>query len=126
MPPQGQPEPFEPADDPGAAFNPPPRRRPRAQDAEHVAPDAPDDADDPTGRVEYVERPDGPAVVLVKHGRRYDFPCPPGREAELMNRLAALMHEPDSGLTWFDAALLCHQVGQRIAQRLRELRRDAA
>ena len=57
-------------------------------------------------------------LVLVKHGKRYVFACPPGGEADLMAQMTALIHDPTNDLTWFDAALLCHQMGERMGDRL--------
>ena len=65
-------------------------------------------------------------LVLVKHGKRYTFPCPPGGEAELMTHMSALINDPDNDLTWFDAALLCHQMGERMGDRLNQMHRQSA
>ncbi len=65
------------------------------------------------------------ALELVKHARRYVFDCPPGKEADTLAQLAVLIDDETNDLTWFDAALLCHQLGQRMGRRLSHLRRPA-
>ncbi len=64
-------------------------------------------------------------LELVKHGQRYVFDCPPGKEADTLARLAVLIEDDTNDLTWFDAALLCHQLGQRMGRKLSHLRRPA-
>lgn len=60
-------------------------------------------------------------IALVKNGKRHVFACLPGEEADLLNRIAAIVSEPGSDLTWFDAAVLSHQLGERMRHRLTEL-----
>ncbi len=62
--------------------------------------------------------PDDHQLVLVKGDERYVFRCLPGDEPDLLNQLAALVSQSDNELTWFDAAVLSHQLGQRMARRL--------
>ncbi len=57
-------------------------------------------------------------LVLTKSGHRYVFRCPPGEEAELFEQLAQLVRDPETDLTWFDAAVLSHQMGRRMSDRL--------
>lgn len=75
----------------------------------------------PDASAAQVATTDAHQLVLVKHGKRYVFACPPGGEADLMAQMATLIHDPTNDLTWFDAALLCHQMGQRMGDRLSHL-----
>lgn len=59
-------------------------------------------------------------LVLVKKDQRYVFRCQPGEEASLLGQLRAMVDDPQANLSWFDAAVLSHQVGEQLAQRLRE------
>ncbi|MEX0744262.1 MAG: hypothetical protein WD118_01560 [Phycisphaeraceae bacterium] len=86
------------------------------------------DNDEPINQPER-ERPsmndDEPArppreLVLVKKDQRFVFRCRPGEEASLLGQLRELVDDPDVNLSWFDAAVLSHQVGEQLAQRLRE------
>ncbi|BAM04980.1 hypothetical protein [Phycisphaera mikurensis] len=71
-------------------------------------------------------RPDPPepgfprAVAVVRGGRRYAFDCPEGGESALIAKLAPLVADPACALTWYDAALLCHQLRGRLARRIDE------
>lgn len=60
-------------------------------------------------------------LALVKNGKRYVFNCAPGHEAQTLNQIAEMVTRADSDLTWFDAAVLSHQLGERMSQRLHEL-----
>ncbi|MEM1212304.1 MAG: hypothetical protein AAGI68_08385 [Planctomycetota bacterium] len=64
---------------------------------------------------------DAHELVLVKGDERFSFRCTPGSETELLNQLAVVVAEESNSLTWFDAAILAHQLGQRMSQRLTEL-----
>jgi len=55
-------------------------------------------------------------LVLVKDGQRYVFKCAPGGEKQLLGQLAAMAQDPHHELTWFDAAVLCHQLGRTMSQ----------
>ncbi|MEO0963912.1 MAG: hypothetical protein AAFY08_02230 [Planctomycetota bacterium] len=56
--------------------------------------------------------PDQPIELsLDKAGRRLVYRCDAGHEADLIRRLAEDAADPDTPLTWFDAAVLCHRVG---------------
>ena len=57
-------------------------------------------------------------LVLTKADQCYIFRCAPGEEADLFEHLARMVRDPDSGLTWFDAAVLSHQMGRRMSDRL--------
>lgn len=59
--------------------------------------------------------------ALVKNGKRYVFDCAPGHEAQTLNEIAEMVTRNDSDLTWFDAAVLSHQLGERMSKRLRDL-----
>jgi len=63
-------------------------------------------------------------LALVKNGKRYIFSCQPGGEADVLNQIAAMVTEEDNDLTWFDAAVLSHQIGERMGQRLDEMSTD--
>ncbi|WP_432799485.1 hypothetical protein [Poriferisphaera sp. WC338] len=57
-------------------------------------------------------------LVLVKHGQRFVFRCKHGREADLISQLAEQVRNPDCELDWFDAAVISHQMGQKLKERL--------
>lgn len=59
--------------------------------------------------------------ALVKNGKRYVFDCAPGHEAQALNEIAEMVTRSESDLTWFDAAVLSHQLGERMSKRLSEL-----
>ena len=63
-------------------------------------------------------------LVLVKNGQRYVFHCDPGAETDLLNQLATMVSDPTSGLDWFDAAVLSHQMGERMIKRIKNLRKS--
>lgn len=60
-------------------------------------------------------------IALVKNGKRHVFACCPGEEADLLNQIAMMVSDPASELTWFDAAVLSHQLGERMSKRLDEM-----
>lgn len=68
----------------------------------------------------YLDESDDQHLVLVKNGRRHVFECAPGQEHELLTRLSSLVADPHNDLNWFDAAVLSHQMGQRMSDRLSE------
>ncbi len=57
-------------------------------------------------------------LALVKNGKRYVFDCAPGHEAQTLNQIAEMVTRAESDLTWFDAAVLSHQLGERMSKRL--------
>ena len=63
-------------------------------------------------------------VVLVKGAQRWVFRYAPGDEVRLLGDLARLAEDPASGLTWFDAAVLSHQMGQRLSRQLESILQD--
>ncbi|MFI4862126.1 MAG: hypothetical protein ACIAXF_15785 [Phycisphaerales bacterium JB063] len=60
-------------------------------------------------------------IALVKNGKRHVFTCVPGTEAEVLNEIALMVSDPANGLTWFDAAVLSHQLGERMSKRLEQM-----
>ena len=60
-------------------------------------------------------------VVLVKGGQRYVFRYAPGEENKLLSGLEEMVRDPKCDLNWFDAAVLSHQLGQRIGQDLENI-----
>jgi len=57
-------------------------------------------------------------LVLVKASQRYVFRCARGEEPKLLDQLIDMARDPESDLQWFDAAMLSHQLGTRIADQL--------
>lgn len=57
-------------------------------------------------------------LVLLKRNQRYVFTCAPGEEAALLQQLRQMAREPDSGIEWFDAALLARHLGATLGARL--------
>ena len=62
-------------------------------------------------------------LVLVKQGQRYVFRYNVGEEASFLKGLEAMARSGESDITWFDAAVLSHQMGQRLGQDLKDLKR---
>ena len=60
-------------------------------------------------------------LALVKNGKRYVFNCAPGQEAQTLNEIAEMVTREETDLTWFDAAVLSHQLGERMSKRLNDL-----
>lgn len=61
-------------------------------------------------------------LVLNKKGHRYIFRYSVGQEATFLKGIQALAMSKDSDLNWFDAAVLSHQMGQRLGQDLHQLK----
>lgn len=61
-------------------------------------------------------------LVLNKQGLRYVFRYTVGQEASFLKGIQALASSKNSTITWFDAAVLCHQMGQRLSQDLNALK----
>jgi len=57
-------------------------------------------------------------LVVVKGDQRFTFHCAPGEETGLMQQLRELAADQGHPFTWFDAAMVCHQLGQRMKQQL--------
>lgn len=71
-------------------------------------------------RVDHQRRADGTReLILVKPEQRYRFTCAAGEESRLLERLRELARDPESGVDWFDVALLSHQLGAQLSERLR-------
>lgn len=64
-------------------------------------------------------------LVLVKNDQRFVFRCAPGEERQLMGRLAEMVKDPQSGVEWFDAAVLSKQLGERMSHQLKPAGRRA-
>lgn len=62
-------------------------------------------------------------LVLVKHGHRYVFRYERGEETKVLSGLVEMARDPQSELDWFDAAVLSHQLGERMSEQLDRLRR---
>ena len=60
-------------------------------------------------------------VVLVKQGQRFVFRYARGEENKMLRDLADMARDPKCDLNWFDAAVLSHQMGQRISQQLDDI-----
>lgn len=65
--------------------------------------------------------PDTRQLVLVKHGQRFVFRYAAGEESSVLSRLIEMVRDPETDLNWFDAAVLSHQMGQRMSQQLESL-----
>jgi hypothetical protein len=65
----------------------------------------------------------GRQLVFTKHGQSYIFRYAPGEEARVLKSLTVMARDPDSGLDWFDAAVLSHQLGRHIRADLDQLRK---
>ncbi len=61
-------------------------------------------------------------LVLVKRGQRHVFRYDAGQEQGMLQSLVDMARDPDSGLDWFDVAVLSHQLGQKLSQRLEALK----
>jgi hypothetical protein len=60
-------------------------------------------------------------LTLVKKGQYYLFRYLPGDEAALIQTLIAKAEDPKCPLDWFDAAVLSHQMGHRMAAEMQAL-----
>lgn len=60
-------------------------------------------------------------LTLVKKGHYYVFRYMPGDEGTLLQTLITLAESPNSPLDWFDAAVLSHQMGHRMADEMQAL-----
>lgn len=55
-------------------------------------------------------------LVLNKRGQRHVFRYQIGEEVTFIRGIQALAASKDSDITWFDAAVLSHQMGQWLGQ----------
>ena len=60
-------------------------------------------------------------LTLVKKGHYYLFRYVPGEEAALIHTLMEKADDPACPLDWFDAAVLSHQMGHRMAGEMQGL-----
>ena len=60
-------------------------------------------------------------LTLMKKGHVYLFRYGPGDEAELLRTLMERAQDPICPLDWFDAAVLSHQMGHRMASEMQTL-----
>jgi hypothetical protein len=60
-------------------------------------------------------------LVLVKKGQRYIFRYDEGGESQMLSHLVELVLQGQSNLDWFDAAVLSHQMGQRLSHKLERI-----
>jgi hypothetical protein len=63
-------------------------------------------------------------LTLVKEDQRWLFRYRPGEEARLLQTLADAAKDPSVNFDWFDAAVLCHQLGHRLQTRLQQLKNE--
>lgn len=61
-------------------------------------------------------------LVLVKQDQRWMFRYRPGEEWRVLRTLADTAGDPQVNFDWFDAAVLCHQMGHRLETRLKQLK----
>jgi hypothetical protein len=57
---------------------------------------------------------DSMILTLFKNKHTYIICCPPGEELAVINFLITKARDPDSGLDWFDASIMAHQMGQPL------------
>ncbi len=60
-------------------------------------------------------------LVFVKAGERFVFRYTEGDEEGVLQSLKQMASDPASGLDWFDAAVLTHQLGVAMSRRLQAL-----
>jgi hypothetical protein len=60
-------------------------------------------------------------LVLVKRSQRWVFRYCPGEETNVLQSLAEEAEDPTSNFDWFDAAVLSHQMGDKMARQLKNL-----
>ena len=60
-------------------------------------------------------------LTLVKKGQYYLFRYQPGDESTLIQTLIEKAEDPRCALDWFDAAVLSHQMGHRMASEMQNL-----
>ena len=60
-------------------------------------------------------------LTLVKKGQYFLFRYQSGDEAALIQTLIERAEDPKSPLDWFDAAVLSHQMGHRMANEMQAL-----
>ena len=60
-------------------------------------------------------------LTLIKKGQYYLFRYLPGEETALIQALIDKAEDPGCALDWFDAAVLSHQMGHRMAAEMQTL-----
>ena len=60
-------------------------------------------------------------LTLMKKGHTYLFRYEAGDEAELLRILIEQAQDANCPLDWFDAAVLSHQMGHRMAEEMQAL-----
>jgi hypothetical protein len=60
-------------------------------------------------------------LVLVKKDQRWVFRYTPGRECEVLRAMATTAANPEHDFDWFDAAVLCHQLGGNMHAQLKQM-----
>jgi len=64
---------------------------------------------------------DSRQLTLVKKGEYYIFRYQPGEEGAMLQTLIEQAENPKGPLDWFDAAVLSHQMGHRMAEEMQAL-----
>jgi len=65
-------------------------------------------------------------LALVKDGQRFIFRYEPGGESALLSDVVALANDPDCDVDWMDAAMLSHQLGERMSAQIKQQQRKRA
>jgi len=63
-------------------------------------------------------------LTLLKKGQYYVFRYLPGEESRMITVLMEKAQDPACPLDWFDAAVLSHQMGHRMAGEMQKLLKD--
>jgi hypothetical protein len=64
---------------------------------------------------------DSRQLTLIKRGQYFLFRYRAGDEASVIQNLITKAEDPASPLDWFDAAVLSHQMGHRMAAEMQAL-----
>ena len=65
-------------------------------------------------------------LALNKAGHEFRFRYDAGNERQVLAALAEMAGDPSQPLDWFDAAVLCHQLGGHMSAELEALLPDQA
>lgn len=57
-------------------------------------------------------------ISLVKGAQRYVFRYSPGNEPEIIETFVDLADDIESEFDWFDAAVLCYQMGKQMTRQV--------
>ena len=60
-------------------------------------------------------------LVLTKKSQRWVFRYLPGEEAAVLRSMAHAAADPQADFDWFDAAVLCHQMGRGLNEQLKSM-----